>query len=40
MQDSRPSPIERKPPVDLVYAAAIVGFFVICIAYTYAFDRI
>jgi len=26
--------------MDLVFVAAIIGFFVLCIAYTYAFDWI
>jgi len=26
--------------MDLVYVLAIIGFFGLCIAYTYAFDRI
>jgi hypothetical protein len=26
--------------MDLIYLAAIVGFFAVCVAYTYAFDRI
>ncbi len=31
---------ERRLMMDLVYVLAIVGFFALCIAYTYAFDRI
>ena len=31
---------ERRPMMDLVYVLAIIGFFALCIAYTYAFDRI
>ena len=26
--------------MDLVFVLTIIGFFVVCIAYTYAFDRI
>ena len=31
---------EHRLMMDLVYVAAIVGFFAVCVAYTYAFDRI
>jgi len=31
---------ERRLMMDLVYVLAIVGFFGLCVAYTYAFDRI
>jgi hypothetical protein len=27
-------------PMDIVFVLAIVGFFGLCVAYTYAFDRI
>jgi hypothetical protein len=26
--------------MDMVYVAAIIGFFVVCVGYTYAIDRI
>jgi hypothetical protein len=31
---------ERRLMMDLVFVLAIIGFFGLCIAYTYAFDRI
>ncbi|MGO9115691.1 MAG: hypothetical protein ACLP9L_41320 [Thermoguttaceae bacterium] len=31
---------ERRPMMDFVYVMAIIGFFGLCIAYTFAFDRI
>jgi hypothetical protein len=31
---------EHRLMMDLIYLAAIVGFFAVCVAYTYAFDRI
>ena len=31
---------EHRPMMDLVYVLAIIGFFGLCVAYTYAFDRI
>ena len=40
LQNNRIKSQERRPMMDLVYVLAIVGFFGLCIAYTYAFDRI
>ena len=31
---------ERPLMMDLVYVLAIIGFFALCVTYTYAFDRI
>jgi hypothetical protein len=31
---------EHRLMMDLVFVLAIIGFFVLCIGYTYAFDRI
>jgi hypothetical protein len=31
---------ERRLMMDLVFVLAIVAFFGVCVAYTYAFDRI
>ena len=31
---------ERRLMMDLVFVLAIIGFFGLCVAYTYAFDRI
>jgi hypothetical protein len=31
---------EHRLMMDLVFVLAIVGFFGVCVAYTYAFDRI
>jgi len=31
---------ERQLMMDLIYPLVIIGFFGLCVAYTYAFDRI
>ena len=38
--NDRIKPQERPHMMDLVFPLAIIGFFALCVGYTYAFDRI